>query len=93
MDLSTPAGRLMLNVIASVAEYETEVRKERQLAGMARAKAATRTDGQHRDGQPDDHDLAHDLETDPKNLGPNLGPLADTNRDFAGLSRDRTGGE
>ena len=39
MDLNTPAGRLMFNVIASVAEYETEVRKERQLAGIAKAKA------------------------------------------------------
>lgn len=35
-DLSTPAGRLMAGVLASVAAYETEVRKERQLAGIAR---------------------------------------------------------
>jgi DNA invertase Pin-like site-specific DNA recombinase len=27
-DLSTPAGRLMANVLASVAEYETEVRSD-----------------------------------------------------------------
>lgn len=39
MDLSTPAGRLMFTIIGSVAEYETEVRKERQLAGIAKAKA------------------------------------------------------
>jgi DNA invertase Pin-like site-specific DNA recombinase len=45
MDLSTPAGRLMFNVIASVAEYETEVRKERQLAGIAKAKAEGKTWG------------------------------------------------
>jgi len=38
-DLSTPAGRLMAGVLASVAAYETEVRKERQLAGIAKAKA------------------------------------------------------
>lgn len=38
-DLATPAGRLMAGVLASVAAYETEVRKERQLAGIARAKA------------------------------------------------------
>ncbi|WDI43714.1 recombinase family protein [Bremerella sp. P1] len=37
-DLGTPAGRLMAGVLASVAAYETEVRKERQLAGIARAK-------------------------------------------------------
>jgi DNA invertase Pin-like site-specific DNA recombinase len=39
IDLNTPAGRLMLVVLAGVSQYETEVRKERQLAGIARAKA------------------------------------------------------
>jgi len=39
VDLSTPAGRLMANVLASVAAYETEVRSERQVAGIAVAKA------------------------------------------------------
>jgi DNA invertase Pin-like site-specific DNA recombinase len=39
LDLSTPAGRLMANVLASVAQYETEVRAERVRAGIARAKA------------------------------------------------------
>ncbi len=39
IDLATPAGRLMLVVLAGVSQYETEVRKERQLAGIAKAKA------------------------------------------------------
>lgn len=39
LDLSTPAGRLMANVLASVAQYETEVRGERVLAGQAVARA------------------------------------------------------
>ena len=39
LDLSTPAGRLMANVLASVAQYETEVRGERVAAGQARARA------------------------------------------------------
>jgi DNA invertase Pin-like site-specific DNA recombinase len=39
LDLSTPAGRLMANVLASVAQFETEVRSERQMAGIAVAKA------------------------------------------------------
>jgi DNA invertase Pin-like site-specific DNA recombinase len=39
IDLNTPAGRLMANVLASVAQYETEVRAERVLAGQAVAKA------------------------------------------------------
>ena len=39
VDLSTPAGRLMANVLASVAQYETEVRAERVRAGQAAARA------------------------------------------------------
>ncbi len=40
LDLSTPAGRLMAHVLASVAQFETEVRAERILAGQAAARAA-----------------------------------------------------
>ena len=39
MDLATAAGRLMANVLASVAQYETEIRAERILAGQAVARA------------------------------------------------------
>ncbi len=49
-DLATPAGRLMAGVLASVAVYETEVRKERQLAGIARAKADGKTWGGRKPG-------------------------------------------
>lgn len=38
LDLSTPAGTLMANVLASVAQYETEVRAERVLAGLEVAR-------------------------------------------------------
>lgn len=38
LDLSTPAGRLMANVLASVAQYETEVRGERVGAGQTVAR-------------------------------------------------------
>lgn len=38
LDLSTPAGRLMANVLASVAQYENEVRGERVRAGQAVAR-------------------------------------------------------
>lgn len=40
VDLNTSAGRLMANVLASVAQFETEVRAERVLAGQAVARAA-----------------------------------------------------
>ena len=49
-DLATPAGRLMAGVLASVAAYETEVRKERQLAGIAKAKADGKTWGGRKAG-------------------------------------------
>ncbi len=39
IDLSTAAGRLMANVLASVATYENEVRSERIRAGQAAARA------------------------------------------------------
>ncbi|MFZ5828566.1 MAG: recombinase family protein [Planctomycetota bacterium] len=39
VDLSTAAGRLMANVLASVAAYENEVRSERIRAGQAVARA------------------------------------------------------
>ncbi len=39
LDLATPAGRLMANMLASVAAYETEIRAERVLAGQAAARA------------------------------------------------------
>lgn len=45
LDLSTVAGRLMANVLASVAQFETEVRTERILAGQAAARAAGKTWG------------------------------------------------
>jgi DNA invertase Pin-like site-specific DNA recombinase len=45
IDLNTPAGRLMANVLASVAQYETEVRAERVRAGQAIARANGKTWG------------------------------------------------
>jgi hypothetical protein len=39
MDTSTSTGRLMLNVLASVAQFEREVMLERQREGIAKAKA------------------------------------------------------
>ena len=45
IDLSTAAGRLMANVLASVAAYENEIRSERIRAGQAVAKANGKTWG------------------------------------------------
>ena len=50
VDLSTPAGRLICNVLASVAQFETEVRGERQRAGIEAARAAGKRWGGSRPG-------------------------------------------
>jgi DNA invertase Pin-like site-specific DNA recombinase len=38
LDLATAAGRMMANILASVAAYENEVRSERIVAGQAAAR-------------------------------------------------------
>lgn len=38
IDTSSPTGRLMLNMLSVIAQFETEIRAERQLEGIARAK-------------------------------------------------------
>jgi len=38
LDTATPTGRLMLNVIGSVAQFEREIMLERQREGIAKAK-------------------------------------------------------
>jgi DNA invertase Pin-like site-specific DNA recombinase len=40
IDSTTPAGRLLRNILASFAQFETEGRRERQMAGIAAAIAA-----------------------------------------------------
>jgi DNA invertase Pin-like site-specific DNA recombinase len=39
IDTSTPTGKLLFNMLASIAEFETEIRKERQNEGIEKAKA------------------------------------------------------
>jgi DNA invertase Pin-like site-specific DNA recombinase len=51
LDLETPAGRLMANVLASVAAYETEIRAERILAGQEAARAAGKRWGGSKPGR------------------------------------------
>ncbi|WP_368411013.1 DUF4158 domain-containing protein [Colwellia sp. 3_MG-2023] len=38
IDTATPTGRLMFNMLAAIAEFETDLRSERQLEGIAKAK-------------------------------------------------------
>jgi DNA invertase Pin-like site-specific DNA recombinase len=40
LDTGTSTGKLMLGVLASIAEFETDIRRERQREGIEKAKAA-----------------------------------------------------
>jgi len=51
LDLSTATGRMTATILASVAVFETEVRKERQTAGIAVAKAAGKKWGGSKKGR------------------------------------------
>ena len=51
VDLSTPAGRMLANVLASVAQFETEVRGERILAGQQVARAKGKKWGGSKEGR------------------------------------------
>ena len=48
LDTGTPTGRLMLNVLGSVAQFEREMMLERQREGIAKAKA----EGKYKGRQP-----------------------------------------
>jgi DNA invertase Pin-like site-specific DNA recombinase len=48
LDLSTPTGRLMLQVIAAMSEFERELIRERVRAGLRNARAKGRTLGRPR---------------------------------------------
>ena len=57
MDTHTPTGRLMFNVIASVAQFERDVMLARQREGIARAKA----DGKYKGRAPTARAKADDV--------------------------------
>jgi len=48
MDSTTPTGRLLRNIFASVAEYEREMIRERVVAGLGKAKASGKHIGRPR---------------------------------------------
>jgi len=51
VDLNTAAGRLMANVLASVGQFETEVRAERVMAGQRAARAKGKRWGGSKSGK------------------------------------------
>jgi len=59
LDLRKPAGRLVAAVIASVAEYETEIRGERVRAGQAAARAKGKRWGGSKPGRQTSRTLSN----------------------------------
>jgi DNA invertase Pin-like site-specific DNA recombinase len=45
VDTSSRTGKLVMGILALIAEFETEIRRERQMEGIARAKAEGRVGG------------------------------------------------
>lgn len=52
IDLSTPTGRLLVHLIASLAEFERELIRDRVRSGLARVKATGRTRSGKAIGRP-----------------------------------------
>ena len=48
LNTTTRTGKLVFGILASIAEFETALRKERQMEGIAKAKAEGRTGGRPR---------------------------------------------
>lgn len=46
LDTTTRTGKLVFGILASIAQFETELRKERQLEGIAKAKAKAEKAGE-----------------------------------------------
>ncbi len=54
-DLSTPQGRLVASLMASLAEFEHDLLRERVRSGIAAAKARGQTFGRAKGYRPSDH--------------------------------------
>src|SRR5690242_885022 len=69
LDTSTPNGRLMLNVLGSVAQFEREIMLERQRVGIEKAKS----DGKYRGRKPTARAKADEVRA---LMAKGLGPVA-----------------
>ncbi|RWP11013.1 recombinase family protein [Mesorhizobium sp.] len=71
LDTTKPHGKLMFGILASMAEFETALRKERQMEGIAKAKAEAEKKGEPwKTGRPVtlDHDLIRALKADGRSV-------------------------
>lgn len=58
LDTDTPAGRMVVHVLAALAEWERDLLRERTREGLAHARARGRTGGRPRALSPADEDAA-----------------------------------
>lgn len=61
VDTSTRTGKLVMGVLALIAEFETEIRRERQMEGIAKAKAEGRQGGRPRRINEENHARIREL--------------------------------
>lgn len=54
VDTDSSSGRLMLTVLGAVAQFESDIRRERQMEGVAKAKAAGKYQGRPATINPDE---------------------------------------
>lgn len=57
IDTATPNGRLMLNLLGSIAQFEREIMLERQREGIAKAKA----DGKYKGRKPTEVEIVSEI--------------------------------
>ena len=54
IETKTPTGRLLVQILGVVSEFETEIRRERQMAGITKAKSEGRYKGRSKKFETDD---------------------------------------
>lgn len=59
VDTDTSTGKLMLSILGAVAQFENDIRRERQMEGIAKAKAEGRYKGRPATIDPDEVKALH----------------------------------
>ena len=78
IDTTTPAGRMMMQMVGSFAEFERAMIRERTNAGLAAARAEGRIGGRRPKLTPDQRaDIVENVAVRPQNRGPDGPPLQD----------------
>ena len=74
LDTTSPHGKLMFGILASMAEFETALRRERQMEGIAKAKARGDHLGRPKTVTPEIEQRVRDMRAEGRPSGPSQGP-------------------